>query len=168
MNDRPTTGMSGGPAPEGGPPVPAYASGRDFSIHVGDVALAFNADDFAERVGGAAERLGLVNRRQLGPAEVGDLVALCAHGVIERPRSPLAAHLRRHADALLGYEDDLVHWLRRLVFRGAWIDQHVSDGRLEPVFEEGRGFHYRDPRSGRPVADEAPTPDWSAVAYEAA
>lgn len=157
-----------GVPPEPGPPVPAYRSGGDFAIHVGEVSFGFSAGDFAERVGGAAERLGLVRREQLGDREVDDLVALCAHGRIAHPRSPLAAHVLRHAPALLGHDEDLVHWLRRLVFRGAWIDQHVSDGRLEPVFEDGQGFRYRNPRSGRRVEDESPTPDWSALGYEAA
>jgi hypothetical protein len=151
-----------------GPRAPVYRSGRDFEIHVGEMSFAFSADDFAERVGGAAERLGLVRREELGSGEVEDLVALCANGCIDRPRSALAAHVGRHAGALLGHDEDLVHWLRRLVFRGAWIDQHVADGRLEPVFEEGRGFRYRSSRSGRRVEDEAPTPDWSALGYRAA
>lgn len=166
MNDARPEGPIGDATHDPGARAPVYSSGRDFTVHVGEVRFGFNAADFAERVGEAAERLGLVRRDQLGAAEVDDLVALCAHGAIAEARSPLAAHLRRHAGEL-SRDGQLVHWLRRLVFRGAWIDQHVSDGRLEPVFDEGRGFRYRSPRSGKLVEDEAPTPDWSAIAYGA-
>lgn len=144
---------------------PRYSSGQDFAIRVGAVRFEFNARDFAARVGDAAARLRIVRREQLDADATEDLVALCAHGRIPAPRSPLAAHLDRHGDALLGYDDDLVHWLRRLVFRGAWIDQHVTDGRLEPLFEEGYGFRYRSTSTGHAVDDEAPVPDWSALAY---
>ena len=30
----------------------------------------------------------------------------------------------------------VVHWLRRLVFRGAWLDQRVKEGELEIVFDD--------------------------------
>ena len=29
-----------------------------------------------------------------------------------------------------------MHWLRRLVFRSAWLDQRVKEGELDVVFEE--------------------------------
>lgn len=144
---------------------PTYSSGSDFSVEAAGVRFRFSARDFAERVGDAAVRLGLIAREDLGGDELDDLVALAAHGRVSHPASPLADHLARHRDVLLGGGDDLVHWLRRLVFRGAWIDTQISDGRIEPVFEEPRGFRYRRAATGATVASDPPLPDWSIVAY---
>lgn len=148
-----------------GPLSPSYSSGHDFSVEVDGVRFAFSAGDFASRIGAAAVRLGLIARDRLGDAEIADLVALAAHGAVSDPRSPLAAHIDEHAGRLLGGDADLVHWLCRLVFTGAWVDQQVADGTLVPEFDEARGFRYRSAATGQPAADEATVPDWSAIAY---
>jgi hypothetical protein len=146
--------------------APVYSSGTDFSVEAAGVRFGFSARDFAERVGQAAVRTGLIEREDLGPGEVGDLVALAAHGRVARPASPLAGHVERHRDVLLAGGEDLVHWLRRLVFRGAWIDSQIAHGRIQPVFDEARGgFAYRREATGVPVPAEPPMPDWSVVAY---
>jgi hypothetical protein len=144
---------------------PSYSSGHDFAVEVAGVRFRFNAEDFTSRVGAAAVRLGLLTQDRLGRGELEDLEALAAHGRVARPASPLAAHLERHRDSLVADDHDLVHWLRRLVFRGAWIDQEVSDGRIDPVFEEEHGFRYRSASTGGPAAGEAPVPDWSPFRY---
>jgi hypothetical protein len=144
---------------------PSYASGHDYAVQVAGVRFRFSAEDFGSRVGAAAVRLGLLSSDRMGFGELQDLVALAAHGRIDRPASPLAAHLERHRDSLVDGDHDVVHWLRRLVFRGAWIDQQVSDGRIDPVFEQDHGFRYRSAATGGPAADEAPVPDWSSFRY---
>lgn len=148
-----------------GPLSPSYSSGHDFAVEVDGVRFRFSAADFTSRTGAAAVRLGLARRERLGPEELEDLVALAAHGRIEEPASDLAAHVEAHRDRLLHRPDDLVHWLRRLVFRGAWIDQQVADGTLVPEFDEGRGFRYRSAATGQPAAEEPSVPDWSDIAY---
>ncbi len=148
-----------------GPLSPSYSSGHDFAVEVDGVRFRFNADDFASRVGAAAERLRLVARPLLGPGEVADLVALAAHGGIAEPASGLAAHVEAHRDVLREGPDDLVHWLRRLVFRGAWVDQQVADGTLVPEFDQTRGFRFRSAATGQPAAEEGAVPDWSGIAY---
>jgi len=148
-----------------GPLSPCYSSGRDFAVEVEGVRFQFNRDDFASRVGAAAVQLGLVDRAELNEAETQDLVALTAHGRIAQPVSALAAHIEIHRDDLLVGDADLVHWLRRLVFRGAWIDQQVADGRLLPEFDERTGFRFRDGVTGEPAAEEPPVPDWTPIAY---
>lgn len=148
-----------------GPLAPSYSSGHDFSVEVDGVRFRFSAADFASRVCAAAVRLGLVAREALGARERRDLVALTASGRIAAPESRLAAHLDAHAAELAADGADPVHWLRRLVFRGAWIDAQVSDGTLAPVFEDGVGFRYRSVATGEPAAEEPATPDWSAIAY---
>jgi hypothetical protein len=148
-----------------GPLSPSYSSGHDFSVEVDGVRFGFSAEDFSSRVGAAAVRLGLIARERLRGPETEDLVALAAHGAVARPASPLAAHIDDHASRLLGGDVDLVHWLRRLVFTGAWIDQQVADGTLVPEFDEARGFRYRSAATGQPAADESTVPDWSEIAY---
>jgi hypothetical protein len=65
----------------------------------------------------------------------------------------------------------LVHWLRRLVFRGAWLDQRVNEGELSVAFDEETGsFAYVQPVSTRSTAggepiELAPEPSWGRVAY---
>jgi cytosine/adenosine deaminase-related metal-dependent hydrolase len=147
------------------PLSPDYCSGHDFAVEVEGVRFRFNSEDFASRTGAAAVRLGLLPRTALGPAELRDLVALAAHGRIARPSSPLATHVAEHRAGLEWQGRDLVHWLRRLIFRGAWIDQQIADGRIVPVWEESHGFRYRSATTGEPAADEPALPDWSAIAY---
>ena len=67
-----------------------------------------------------------------------------------------------------------MHWLRRLVFRGAWLDQRVKEGELSISFDEQTGsFCYVQPlggrdgdvaRGGEPI-ELAPEPAWGRVAY---
>ena len=59
-----------------------------------------------------------------------------------------------------------MHWLRRLVFRGAWLDQRVKEGELDVAFDERpRTFAYIQPdRDGEPI-ELAPEPSWGRVAY---
>ncbi len=147
------------------PLSPDYSSGHDFAVEIEGVRFRFNSDDFASRTGAAAVRLGLLPRTALGPAELRDLVALAAHGRIARPSSPLAAHIAAHRRALEWQGRDVVHWLRRLIFRGAWIDQQITDGRIIPVWDEVHGFRYRSATTGQPAADEPALPDWSQIAY---
>ena len=147
------------------PLSPDYSSGHDFAVEIEGVRFRFNSDDFASRTGAAAVKLGLLPRAALGPAELRDLVALAAHGRIARPSSPLAAHIAARREALEWQGRDVVHWLRRLIFRGAWIDQQITDGRIIPVWDEAHGFRYRSATTGQPAAEEPALPDWYPVAY---
>jgi hypothetical protein len=64
-----------------------------------------------------------------------------------------------------------VHWLRRLVFRGAWLDQRVHEGELSIAFDEAAGsFVYVQPADSRSAStaepiELAPEPSWGRVAY---
>ena len=59
-----------------------------------------------------------------------------------------------------------MHWLRRLVFRGAWLDQRVKEGELDVWFdEETHGFIYIQPDRGDEPIQLAPEPNWNRVAY---
>ena len=64
------------------------------------------------------------------------------------PRSELGSYLVRHWERLaLVNDESLVYWLRKLIFRGAWLDQRVKQDLLEVAWDdESSEFGYRDPQ----------------------
>jgi len=145
-----------------------YDSGEDFVLEYGELRFTFNERDFAERCEQAALKLGFVSGR-LDEPELEDLVNLAVNGEIHEPASALGEHVNDCWPELVGPSDrSLVHWLRRLVFRSAWLDQRVKEGELDVRFEpEAHAFRYIQPdRDGEPV-ELAPEPSWGRVAYHA-
>jgi hypothetical protein len=148
-----------------------YDSGEHFVLEYGELRFTFNEADFSERCEQAALRLGFV-RGRLGEDELEDLVNLAVNGEIIEPASPLGSHVNECWPELVGpAERSLVHWLRRLVFRGAWLDQRVKEGELTVRFDGRSGsFSYVQPadsagaRGGEPI-ELAPEPSWRRVAY---
>jgi hypothetical protein len=152
-----------------------YNSGEDFVLEYGELRFTFNEEDFAERCEQAALKLGFVGGR-LGEDELEDLVNLAVNGEIHDPVSALGEHVNDCWPELVGpAERSLVHWLRRLVFRGAWLDQRVNEGELGVAFiEETCSFAYVQAttggraddasRSGEPI-ELSPEPSWGRVAY---
>src|ERR1700691_6178090 len=143
-----------------------YNSGEDFVLEYGDLRFTFNERDFSERCEQAAIKLGFVGGR-LGEDELEDLINLAVNGEIQDPASALGEHVNDCWPELVGPADrSLVHWLRRLVFRGAWLDQRVNEGELWVAFDEATGgFVYVQPqREGEPI-ELAPEPSWGRVAY---
>jgi hypothetical protein len=144
-----------------------YCSGEDYVVEYLDYSLSFNEVDFEQRVVAAAVKLGLVEMSSLDEDEIGDLVSLAARGIIDEPRSPLGRYLVRNWErvSLVGGES-LVDWLRRLIFRSAWLDHQVKRGALEVVWEESEAeFAYEHPDGGRPLLELAPVPSWREVQY---
>jgi len=143
-----------------------YDSGEDFVLEYGELRFTFNENDFAERCEQAALKLGFVGGA-LGDEELEDLVNLSVNGEILDPASGLGEHVNDCWPELVGpAERSLVHWLRRLVFRGAWLDQRVKEGELDVSFDgEINAFVYVQPdRGGEPI-ELAPEPSWNRVAY---
>ncbi len=142
-----------------------YRSGTDFTMEFGKFRFRFNTRDFRERVDMAAAQLGFVEAGTLGGDEIDQLVELVAHGEV-RSDGTLASHLVEHRETLLGFDDDLVHWLRKLVFRGAYLDHRVKEDLLEVTFDEATGdFGYAEPEGGRALLELAPTPSWRALQF---
>jgi hypothetical protein len=144
-----------------------YLSGADFVVEFLGYRFGFNALDFQQRVNAAAVRLGLVEEIELDDDEVGDLVELTADGRIEEPRSSLGEYLVRHWErvSLVG-DESLVYWLRKLVFRSAWLDHRVKENLLEVAWDDERSdFAYRDPSGGRALLELAPVPSWHEVQF---
>ena len=144
-----------------------YSSGDDYVLEFLGYRFSFGARDFEERVEAAAVKLGLVPSNDLDEDEIGDLVELAADGRIAGARSPLGSYLVRHWERLAIVEgESLVYWLRKLVFRGAYLDHRVKEGLLDVSFEDDTGdFGYAEPKGGRTLLELAPVPSWHAHQY---
>ena len=144
-----------------------YVSGDDYVLEFLGYRFAFGAEDFRERVMAAAVKLDLVPDSDLDDDETHDLVELAADGRIAQPRSPLGSYLMRHWERLsLNDGESLVYWLRKLVFRGAYLDHRVKENLLEVSFDETTGdFGYAEPEGGRALLELAPTPSWRALQF---
>ena len=143
-----------------------YDSGEDFVLEYGDLRFTFNERDFGERCEQAAAKLGFVRGRLTEP-ELDDLVTLAVSGEIAEPASRLGDHVNDCWQELVGpSERSLVHWLRRLVFRSAWLDQRVREGELDVAFDaDSSTFLYVQPDRDREPVELAPEPTWARVAY---
>jgi hypothetical protein len=143
-----------------------YTSGDDFVLEYGDLRFTFNERDFSERCEQSARRLGFIGA-WIEPDEAEDLINLVVNGEVAEPASALGEHVNDCWSELVGPSDrSLVHWLRRLIFRSAWLDQRVKEGELDVVFDaDTSGFLYTQPdRGGEPI-ELAPEPSWGRVAY---
>jgi hypothetical protein len=115
----------------------AYRSGDDVTLQFVGLTYGFSERDFRERVIGAARVLRLVRDASAGLGD--DLVALAARGRLDAPRSALGRRL-----ATADERDEIAYWLRKLVFRSAWIDARLQRDLLEVDFDEERGrFRFR-------------------------
>ncbi len=143
-----------------------YNSGEDFVLEYGELRFTFNERDFTERCEQAALRLGFVDGR-LSEAELDDLVNLVVNGDVHDPASALGEHVNDCWPELAGpSERSLVHWLRRLIFRSAWLDQRVKEGELDVRFhQDTHTFGYVQPDRNGEAIELAPEPSWDRVAY---
>jgi len=162
------------PADEPGGMVPSmdtarcgnYESGSDYVLEYGELRFTFNERDFTERVEQAAIKLGFVDR-PLDDGEREDLVNLAVNGEVTDAHSDLGEHINDCWGELHGpSERSLVHWIRRLVFRGAWLDQRVMEGELEVVYDDTtNAFGYAQPDRDNELIELSPEPSWERVAY---
>ena len=104
---------------------------------------------------------------RLEHTELEDLVNLTVNGEVQDPASALGEHVNDCWPELVGpAERSLVHWLRRLVFRSAWLDQRVKEGELDIVFDElNHSFGYVQPERDDEPIELSPEPNWRRVAY---
>lgn len=143
-----------------------YSSGEDFVLEYGDLRFTFNERDFRERCEQAARKLGFIGGT-IDANEAEDLINLVVNGEVTDPASALGEHVNDCWPELVGpSERSLVHWMRRLIFRSAWLDQRVKEGELDVRFSDAtNAFVYIQPdRGGQPV-ELAPEPSWDRVAY---
>jgi len=144
-----------------------YSSGDDYVVEFLGYRFGFNESDFEQRVTAAAVKLGLLAGNELDDDETADLVELVERDAIEAPRSSLGRYLVRHWDEIsLVNGESLVYWLKKLIFRGAWLDHRVKEGKLEVGWDEQAAeFSYLDPHGGRALLERLPTPSWREVQY---
>ena len=144
-----------------------YHSGEDYVVEFERYRFSFNAFDFEQRVTAAAVKLGLLAGNELDDDETADLVELVERDAIDVPRSSLGRYLVRHwGDISLVDGESLVYWLKKLVFRGAWLDHRLKAGKLDVGFDEQTAeFSYRDPHGGRALLELLPTPSWHDMQY---
>src|ERR1700744_672731 len=143
-----------------------YSSGDDFVLEDGELRFTFNELDFRERCEQAARKLGLPHGA-VEEDEAENLSNLVVNGEVTDPASALGEHVTECWSELVGpSERSLVHWLPRLIFGGAGLDQRVKEGELDISFDEdAQGFVYVQPdRGGEPI-ELAPEPSWNRVAY---
>ena len=146
-----------------------YDSGEDYVLEYGELRFTFNERDFSERVEQAARKLGFVAGRLEG-IELEDLVNLTVNGEVGDPASAWASTSTTAGRTSSAPADrSLVHWLRRLVFRSAWLDQRVKEGELDVAFDDAtHTFGYVQPDRDREPIELSPEPTWGRVAYAAA
>ena len=141
--------------------------GEDFVLEYGELRFTFNERDFARALRAGRAASSASSAAGSDDAELEDLVNLAVNGEIHDPASALGEHVNDCWPELVGPADrSLVHWLRRLVFRCAWLDQRVKEGELDVAFDdETHTFGYVQPeRDGEPI-ELAPEPSWGRVAY---
>ena len=143
-----------------------YESGSDYVLEYGELRFSFNEEDFSQRVEQAAVKLDFVDQGLMAE-ELHDLLELAVNGEILEPSSALGEHVVEHWTELVGPANrSLVHWIRRLVFRGAWLDQRVKEGELDVVFDDvTHTFGYAQPERDREPIELSPEPNWARVAY---
>ena len=92
---------------------------------------------------------------------------LAVNGEVSDAHSSLGEHINECWGELHGpSERSLVHWIRRLVFRGAWLDQRVKEGELDIVFDEtSQTFGYVQPDRGSELIELSKEPSWKRSAY---
>lgn len=150
-------------------PIPRgnYYSGDVFVLEYDGMRFTFSEDDFRERTEHAALMLRFIHTK-LGEDEQEDLVDLTVNGKIAQPQSPLGDHIAKQNESVLQGRPDspgLVHWLKRIVFRGAWLDQRAMEYELDIKFIPETGdFKYINGNGN--LIETAPTPSWEAVAYQ--
>jgi hypothetical protein len=144
-----------------------YSSGNDYVVEFREYEFAFNAEDFEQRVTAAAVRLGLVEDNDLAEAETADLVELVVDGCVAEPRSGLGQYLVTHWDQLSVVDgESLIYWLKKLVFRGAWLDHRVKNGLLDVAWDADEAeFNYRHPNGDRPLLELFPVPSWHSLQF---
>ena len=120
--------------------------------------MLFRSD---QRVVRAALDLALVTA-PLSRPERDDLLAAAVAGAVADPRSDVGDRI---AELQASGGEDPVYWLRKLVFRSAWLDHRIKSGHIDVAFDEESGAfriepgRYPLPGAGNPVfaaAEAAP------------
>ena len=144
-----------------------YRSGDDFVVEFLGHRFEFSAQDFEERVIAAAVRSSSSRRTTSTTRRPPISSSSSPTAASTIARSGLGLYLVRHWERVsLQNGESLVYWLRKLVFRGAWLDHRVKEGLLDVSWIDDTGdFGYAEPQGGRTLLELAPVPSWSELQY---
>ncbi len=134
-----------------------FHSGDDMTLAFLGCTYAFARADFEQRVLRAAVELELATR-PLSRSAQADLVAAAIDGELTVPRSPTGELL---VDLCGRDGEDPIYWLRKLVFRSAWLDHRIKHGLVEIEFDESVGAFRIEP--GRYPLPGAGHPSFAAL-----
>ena len=129
-----------------------FHSGDDVTLGFLGRTYSFARKDFDQRVVRAAVDLELVTK-PISRAEREDLVTAALYGGVESPRSDAG---ERICELQQRDGEDPVYWLRKLVFRSAWLDHRIKHGQVDVAFDDSVGAFriepgkYPLPGSGHP------------------
>lgn len=129
-----------------------YHSGEDVELAYLDWTFRFARDDFEQRVVDAAVELDLV-RAPVDHATRDDLFTIATGGSALGCRTRAATRI-----AALQGDADPVYWLRKLVFRSAWLDHRIKHGVVDVRFDERTGTF-------APIPGALPLPEESAPRF---
>ncbi|MFM7694566.1 MAG: hypothetical protein ACKO7U_09745 [Actinomycetota bacterium] len=136
-----------------------FRSGDDIALAFLGRRYSFSRPDFEQRVLRAAVDLGLAAGR-LSRATRADLVEAAIVGRLEAPRSAAGERL---AELQAAGSEDPVYWLRKLVFRSAWIDHRIKHGLVDVAYDDAAAAFRIEP--GRYPLPGYGHPSFAAVAH---
>ena len=129
-----------------------FHSGDDVTLGFLGRTYSFARKDFDQRVLRAAIDLELVTK-PVSRGEREDLLAAVIRGSVEAPRSEAG---ERIVELQARDGEDPVYWLRKLVFRSAWLDHRIKHGQVDIAYDDSVGAFriepgkYPLPGSGHP------------------
>ena len=129
-----------------------FHSGDDVTLGFLGRTYSFAQKDFEQRVVRAAIELELASK-PVSRGERSDVVQAAIAGQVADPRSEVGERIIE-LQALGG--EDPVYWLRKLVFRSAWLDHRIKHGQVDVAFDDSVGAFriepgkYPLPGSGHP------------------
>ena len=145
-----------------------YRSGDDFVVEFLGHRFEFSCDGLRgarHRRGGAARAHRLERPRRGGGARTSSSSSRTAASSIRAAASGSTSSGTGSACRSQNGES-LVYWLRKLVFRGAWLDHRVKEGLLDVSWIDDTGdFGYAEPQGGRTLLELAPVPSWRELQY---
>jgi len=134
-----------------------FHSGDDVVLSFLGCTYSFARTDFEQRVLRAAVELELAER-PLNRAVRTDLVTAALAGEVSDPRS----HVGEELIALCERDgEDPIYWLRKLVFRSAWLDHRIKHGLVDVQFDDAAGAFRIEP--GRYPLPGAGHPSFAAL-----
>lgn len=118
-----------------------FHSGDDVVLAFLGCTYSFARADFEQRVLSAAVELELAEH-PLSRSVRADLVTAAIEGELPDPHSRVGEQL---VDLCERDGEDPIYWLRKLVFRSAWLDHRIKHGLVDVQFDDAAGAFRIEP-----------------------